>query len=149
MHTLRAETELAYHGQDFFLARSARHTYTRTIPFLLFINKFGVHHNMYNACKGFYIIPAGLSYSERRQVRNLFTLTLGPHGTSTANVISSFQESLDKLYHDMSMSINGITTIVSAYIMAFTGDMPQQAKNNSALAQNAIIGCQSCYYPSD
>ncbi|KAE8357875.1 hypothetical protein BDV27DRAFT_150949 [Aspergillus caelatus] len=131
MHPLRAELELAHFGRAHFLSCSAKTRRIRSVPFLLFIDEFGAHRNMYRALKAFYLIPAGLSYSARRQVGNLFTLTLGPHGAAVEDVIASFQGSFKDL--------------ISAFIMAFTGDMPQQAKNSGALNHNARFGCRFCY----
>ena len=78
---------------------------------------------MYNTYKGFYIIPVGLSYLEYKQVRNLFTLILRSHSILVANIISSFQESLDRLCKKISISINKIIIIVSAFIMVFTSNI--------------------------
>jgi hypothetical protein len=112
----------------------------RSIPFLLFIDDFGIYRNMYPALKGFYIIPIGLFYSERRLLGNIFTLTLSLHGASIDDVVASFRSELDKLSRGTWMTVNGAKTLVTAFPLAFTGDVPQQAKNSGALAHNAIIG---------
>jgi hypothetical protein len=51
-----------------------------SMPFLLFIDGFGIFRNTYPSLKGFYLTPASLPYAERRKESNMFTLTLGPHG---------------------------------------------------------------------
>ncbi|KAE8164620.1 hypothetical protein BDV40DRAFT_310810 [Aspergillus tamarii] len=133
----------------FFRLPSKAKQNVRSVPFLQFIDDFGIHRNMYRALKGFYIIPAGLCYKERRLLANIFTLTLGPHGASMDDIIMSFRSEFDKLSRGTWMSINGTKTLVTAFPLAFTGDMPQQAKNSGALAHNAIIGCRSCYCRKD
>jgi hypothetical protein len=147
LHTLRAELEIETFGREHLSGFSARHQLTRSIPMLLFIDGFGVHRNMYCSLKAFYMIPAGLSYSERRKVGNIFTLTLGPHGASMEDVISSFESRFHVLSRGIPMMINGRMTKVNVFIMAITGDMPQQASNSGALSHQAEIGCRTCYCP--
>ena len=49
----------------------------------------------------------------------------------------------------MELDINGEKKIVLAYIMAFTGDMPQQNKNSGFKEQSAKKGCRSCLITAD
>jgi hypothetical protein len=43
------------------------------------------------------------------------------------------------------MEINGKDILVNVYLMALTGDMPQQAANAGLLSHRAITGCRTCY----
>jgi hypothetical protein len=61
------------------------------------------------------------------------------------NIMSSFSSGLQRLSHGVVFSVNGTDTLVNASIMAFTGDMPQQAKNSGALSHQARLGCRLCY----
>ena len=62
-----------------------------SLPYLLFVDDFGVHRNMYRGLQTFYLIPACLEYSERRKLANVFTATLGPHGASLDDVVEAFR----------------------------------------------------------
>ncbi|PYH93074.1 hypothetical protein BO71DRAFT_286188, partial [Aspergillus ellipticus CBS 707.79] len=120
----------------------------RSIPFLLFIDDFGAHRNMYRAIKGFYMTPAGLSYRERCLQANLFILTLAPHAAELSNTVSTFEEDLSILGKGFYSKLHGQQTIITATVMAFTGDIPQQAKNSSALGYQSHLGYRSCYISS-
>ena len=60
-----------------------------SFPFLTFIDGFGLYRNMYRSLMGFYIIPAGLSYTDRNRRTNVFPITLGPHGSNLADVVKA------------------------------------------------------------
>lgn len=47
-----------------------------SFPYMLFIDDFGEHRNMYHALKVFYLIPACLSYGEQRKSANVFAVRL-------------------------------------------------------------------------
>jgi hypothetical protein len=147
MHPLRAELELRHFGREYFLWLAGQE-HVCSVPFQLFIDDFGAHRNMYRAIKGFYITPAGLSYQERRSLANSFTLTLAPHGAELDDTVPTFEKDLGILEKGFYSKLNGQSTIITAAIMAFTGDMPQQAKNSGALGYQARIGCRSCYASS-
>jgi hypothetical protein len=149
LHSLRAELELEAYGRDHLLSLSARERPNRSMPILLFIDGFGIHRNMYRSLKGFYVTPANLSYSERRKISNAFTLTLGPHGANMSDITASFQEAFSSLERGIIVDINGIVSRVNVFVMAYTGDMPQQAANGGFLSHSAEIGCRTCYCPSD
>ncbi|PYH93714.1 hypothetical protein BO71DRAFT_278728, partial [Aspergillus ellipticus CBS 707.79] len=121
----------------------------RSIPFLLFIDDFGVHRNMYKALKAFYLTPAGLTYRERRYLDNSFTLTLGPHGAKMEDSIQAFKKEIWTLSQGFYAYLYGVRTVITASIIAFTGDMPQQAKNSGAQSYSAEFGCRTCYCPKN
>ncbi|PWY66468.1 hypothetical protein BO70DRAFT_258625, partial [Aspergillus heteromorphus CBS 117.55] len=118
-----------------------------SLPFLLFIDDFGAHRNMFRALKGIYLTPAGLSYAGRRRLANSFTVTLGPHGASFQDVLANIHTDLETVAKGFYSTIHGKQVLVTASVMALTGDMPQQAKNSGMLSYSADIGCRTCYCP--
>ena len=115
------------------------------MPYLLFIDDFGVHRNMYRALKAFYLIPACLTYEERRKLANVFTLTLGPHGAGLSDVVEAFAKPIQKLDRGTQLEVNGNLEAVCAFVITFLGDMPQQADNVGFMRHSARMGCRICY----
>jgi hypothetical protein len=74
--------------------------------FILFINDFSIHRNMYQALKGFYITLACLLYNKRRKPANKYTLTLGLYSASINDIISSILAGLNTLGHSVVVDIN-------------------------------------------
>lgn len=146
MHPLRAELELETFGRGYFVWLSHQ-PQVKSVPFLLFIDDFGAHRNMFRALKGIYLTPAGLSYQERRRLANSFTVTLGPHGASFQDVLANISTDLETVAKGFYSTLYGEQVIVTASVMALTGDMPQQAKNSGMLSYSANIGCRTCYCP--
>ena len=109
LHPTRGKLEVSYFGREhveqFF---GNRHT---SLPYLLFIDDFGVHSNMYRALKAFYIVPANLSYEERRKIANVFTLTLGPHDAA----IEGSQELQSNGRHGSPTEPHGIHVCTGCY----------------------------------
>src|SRR6266513_1622507 len=93
---------------------------------------------------GLYWHPAAMTYQDRHRIRNVFPLTLTPHGSELKDVIYAMGEPLAALDRGQIMNINGIQTFVCAYTMVVTGDMPQQHDNSGFLRQSAIYGCNFC-----
>ena len=147
LHPLRAEVEVASYGRQYL--ESLASVRTRAVPILLFIDGFGIHRNMYRSLKGFYMTPASLPYVERRRVSNMFTLTLGPHGASMQDIVKSFETKFQQLERGLLVSVNGEQVLMNAFVLCYTGDMPQQAANCGFLAQNAQIGCRICRCPKE
>ncbi|PWY81995.1 hypothetical protein BO70DRAFT_44128 [Aspergillus heteromorphus CBS 117.55] len=102
---------------------------------------------MFRALKGIYLTPAGLSYAGRRRLANSFTVTLGPHGASFQDVLANIHTDLETVAKGFYSTIHGKQVLVTASVMALTGDMPQQAKNSGMLSYSADIGCRTCYCP--
>ena len=133
---------MEYFGRE----RLAEVCYSSLISFsyLLFIDDFDIHRNMYRALKGFYLISACLSYEERRKIVNVFILTLEPHKADIKAVIEVFDKAIRQLDKGIKMIINGEPKQVCAFSMAFLGDMSQQADNEGFLRHNANRGCRTC-----
>jgi hypothetical protein len=147
LHPLRAEVEVASYGRQYL--ESLASVRTRAVPILLFIDGFGIHRNMYRSLKGFYMTPASLPYVQRRRVSNTFTLTLGPHGASMQDIVKSFETKFQQLERGLLVSVKGEQVLMNAFVLCYTGDMPQQAANCGFLAHNAHIGCRICRCPKE
>jgi hypothetical protein len=142
----RGELEVDFFGRD-NLERFvwSEEQPTISLSFILFIDDFGIHRNMYRAAKAFYLIPACLSFVERQKIANVFTLTLGPHGADPQDVINAFKNSMVLLAKGITMDINGQATLVRGFTHVIVGDLPQQADNSGFLRYNANLGCRSCF----
>lgn len=145
LHSLRGELEVLEYGRQHLESLHAARQRVRSIPLLMFIDDFGIFRNMYRALKAFYMTPAGLPYSQRRKVANNYTLTLGPHGADMAEAVLSFQKAFNDLIMGKWVDIDGEAVVLNVNVLAFTGDMPQQAANTGSLAHQAVVGCRSCY----
>lgn len=147
MHQTLGELEVQHFGREYVEEAFGKpHV---SFPYLLFIDGFGIHRNMYRSLKAFYLIPAALPYKERRKIANIFTLTLGPHGAEIKDVVEAIRRPIQKLDACMDMDFNGSTERVCAFNMAFLGDMPQQAENAGFLSHQAIRGCRTCMCSRD
>ena len=74
------------------------------MPYQLFIDGFGLYHNMYHSLVSFYLIPAGLWASQRCRRKNVYMLTFGPHGTNFHDVVEALAPGLSML--DRGIDIN-------------------------------------------
>ena len=147
LHPTRGELEVHCFGRQRLEDLTA--TPYKSLPYLLFIDDFGVHRNMYRALKAFYLIPACLEYSERRKLANVFTLTLGPHGASLDDVVEAFHRPIQDLDQGIELDINGEVVKVCAFSITLLGDMPQQADNIGFMRHNARMGCRTCFCPKE
>ena len=113
--------------------------------YLLFIDDFKIHRNMYRALKAFYFIFACLFYFERRKMINVFILTLKSYETQLKDVVEVFRKSLKKLNIELKMNINDQDHIVCAFVMTFLKNMSQQANNDEFFRHNAKRNCRTCF----
>ena len=147
LHQIRGELEVSYFGRNVLeVVASKPHL---SLPYILFIDDFGIHRNMYRALKAFYLIPASLSYDERRKLANVFTLTLGPHGAKIEDVIGAISRPVQELDQSIDLEINGEIRTVWAFSISLIGDMPQQADNSGFQRPIAFRGCRSCVCPKE
>jgi hypothetical protein len=124
LYALYVELELNYFGYNHFILLALSGLPICSLPFLLFIDDFGTHHNIYYALKGYYIIPTSLLYYEYRRLGNLFTFTFGPYGIDMANALPLFQNPLHDLGKGIIMLINSVNMVITTRILAFTNNMP-------------------------
>jgi hypothetical protein len=138
----RGELEIATYGRkqlmDTFLPGRCL-----SFPYQLFIDGFGLYRNMYRSLIGIYIIPACLDAIERAKRNNVYPITLGPHGSNLADVISTLKR-LSQLDYGIETEIHGKKTKLVAYAHMFLGDMPQQQDNAGFKRQIANRGCRQC-----
>ena len=144
---IRGELEIATYGRqhliDTFHNRSCI-----SFPYQLFIDGFGLYRSMYRSLMGIYMIPACLSMAERSKRTNIYSITLGPHGSNFHDVISSLG-ALRDLDKGIEVDIDGQRTTVVAFALAFLGDMPQQNDNAGFKRPTAIRSCRQCLVKSD
>jgi hypothetical protein len=124
LNPVRGELEVEAYGRSALIS----HLKNRVIsfPLLMFIDDFGLYHNMYRALTGIYIMPTDLLIRERKRPTNAHTLTLGPHGASFKDIITTLYTSVKALNDGCLLRINGVDQLVWAPILAFLGDMKQQ-----------------------
>ena len=118
------------------------------LPLILFYYDFGIYRNNYRALKIFYWIPANLLYNKKRKIANNFILSLGPYRAAIKNIILVFLKPVKELDRGTFLYINGIYTKIYIFTILLTGDILQQADNNSFLRYNIIISCKICLISS-
>jgi hypothetical protein len=102
---------------------------------------------MYRAFKGFYITPANIEYIDRRKPGNQFTLTLGPHSVNMSDIVHNLEPGMSKCGGGVMIDINGRKTLVKAFPITITGDMPAGADNSGFYRHNANLGCRAYKVP--
>ena len=149
-HPLRGELELQAFGRDHLEAFDSTLTGRKTVslPWMTFIDAFGLYRNRRRSLMGMYLIPASLPFSERQRRANVFPLTLGPHGSNFSDVIGALK-SLITLDRGAIVDIHGEEVLLCAFTHAYIGDMPQQQVNSGMKSQNANLGCRFCYINAD
>jgi len=140
-HPIRGELELDTFGRQWFLDNFLSECIS--MPFTLFLDAFGLYHNMYRSIMGIYMQPANITGHERSRRRNVFAVTLGPFGAKFSDVIDALSH-LKELDRGMRMNINGKEVFVCGFTFFMIGDMPQQQSLSSCMSQNANFGCRSC-----
>ena len=113
------------------------------MSYLLFIDDFEIHRNMYRALKAFYLIPACLNYQERRKLANVFTLLLGSHETKIENVMKAFSKLIRKLDNEVNFDINENTETIWSFAISFLKDISQQANNARFMRYTIKMGYRS------
>lgn len=138
----RGELELAEYGRE-YLIQSFTSTKAISLPYMCFIDGFGLYRNMYRSLMGIYLILAGMNVYDRTKRANVFPITLGPHGANFEDVIEALQ-SLQVLDKGVKITVKGEEVFLCAFVLAFLGDMPQQNDNVGIKRQNADRGCRAC-----
>lgn len=119
-----------------------------SIPFSVFLDRFGLYRNAYHSLKGMYITPAGLDVDNRTSLNNLFVLMIGPFGTNELNMAACLQPDSIAMGAGKDLILEtGERVFVTAFPLLFTGDMPQQNQNYGNKTHNAEFGCRSCFVP--
>ena len=150
-HPIRGELEIATFGRDWLQQLDTLATNRRTfsLPFLTFIDGFGLYRNTYRTLMGMYFILAGLPFHERARRANVFPFTIGPHGSNFSDVVDGVR-SLATLDRGVEVEIPGMGKVMLlAFPIAFIGDMPQQQKNSGMKTQRVYLGCRFCHINSE
>ncbi|KAL9036395.1 MAG: hypothetical protein Q9180_004325 [Flavoplaca navasiana] len=146
----RGELELRTYGREYFQSNfDVKDGQNRCIslPYLLFLDGFGLYRNSYRSMMGVYLMLGSLSFSERMRRVNVFPLTLGPHGSNLDDVLDSLV-SLKELDKGIVLDLPQRTR-VCVFPLCMTGDMPAQNKNSGFKTQRATLGCRFCVIPKD
>jgi hypothetical protein len=138
-HPPRAELEIAAYSREYFVENAEK---MLSVPFLCFIDGFGLYRNMYRSLVGVYLTLASMNLEDRCRRKNTFLLTFGPHASSFNQVITAIK-ALPHLDKGMELMVRGEPKLVCAYTLAFTGDMPQQQENAGFKRQSANRGCRN------
>ena len=144
----RGELELKTHGRKYFCDNfDATKSKCLSLPYLLFLDGFGLYRNSYRSLMGVYLIPASFSSSERMRRVNVFPITLGPHGSNLNDVLDTLStlRDIDKgVVLDLPQP-----TRVCIFPLCMIGDMPQQQANAGFKSQRANLGCRFCLISSE
>lgn len=116
-----------------------------SVPFLTFIDGFGLYRNAYRTLMGWYIIIAALTFEERSRRANVHPITLGPHGSNLADVAKALQPFMLALEGGVELDIRGNEILVCAFSLAYIGDMPQQNKNADFKGPRANFCYRACF----
>jgi hypothetical protein len=141
---LRAELELRHYTRSHFVDNFVRKP-VLSVPFLTFIDGFGLYRNAYRSLMGWYIIIAALTFEERSRRINVHPITLGPHGSNLNDVAKALQPFMLALEGGLEMDICGEKILVCAFSFAYIGDMPQQNKNSGFKGPRANLCCRNCF----
>ena len=144
----RAELEIKAHGREYF----RNHFDSKTdrcisLPYLLFLDGFGLYRNSFRTLMGVYLILASFSFSERMRRVNVFPLTLGPHRSNLNDVLSALL-SLRDIDKGILLDLPQPTR-VCIFPLYTIGDMPQQQVNAGFKTQKATLGCRFCLIPNE
>jgi hypothetical protein len=124
MPPIRGDLKVNYYSRESIKAfTSTNKLPSISLPFILFINDFGIYRNIYRALKGFYIILAILGYKERRKPSNKFTLTLGPHSTLIDDIIRNLEPGLSALGKGTKLIISSTSILVKAFLIVLISNI--------------------------
>ena len=121
MHQTRDKLKIEYFDKKYVVEIfNKSHIF---FSYLLFIDEFEIHRNMYRFLKIFYLISICLLYRERWKIVNTFTLTLKSYDVDMKNVVETIRKSIQELNICLKIKINDILEQVCAYNMIFLDDM--------------------------
>ena len=145
----RGELELKAYGRDYFCDYfdSSNGNECLSLPYLLFLDGFGLYRNSYRSLMGVYLLLASFCFKERMRRVNVYPLTLGPHGSNLNDVLDALS-SLRNLDKGVVLELPQPTR-VCIFPLCTIGDMPQQQANAGFKSQRANLGCRMCLVPSE
>ena len=139
----RNELKISYFDREHVEAYFENsHTF---LSYMLFIDDFEIHRNMYRVFKVFYLISVNLSYDERRKLINVFILTLNFHDVIIDDVINTFAKSIKQLNRDINLIINENEQKICVFSMSLLENMSQQTVNEKFFHHSVQKKCRSCF----
>ncbi|RYC59161.1 hypothetical protein CHU98_g7042 [Xylaria longipes] len=140
----RAELELRTYGRQHFIDNFAGKEMI-SLPFQMFLDAFGLYRNMYVSLTGIYLTPEFFTTELRSRRSNTFPLTLGPHGSDLADVLTGLFH-IRNLDSGVELALNNNTHVfVCSFVNCITGDMPSQQKLSGCLGPTATLPCRNCF----
>lgn len=119
-----------------------------SLPFKMFIDKFGAYRNMYRSILGIYGLPAFYDDRTNNLRSSVIPLALGPFGSDESRVIRSLTH-LRELDRGCEIEFgNEERVFVCCFTTCFIGDMPQQAELAGCLTYKGNRGCRDCLIKS-
>lgn len=91
--------------------------------YILFIDNFDVHRNIYRILKTFYIISVYLLYEKRREIANVFILMLKSYKIKINDIVEIFFKFIQKLNKKINSKINEYFESMCVFAMIFINDM--------------------------
>ncbi|KAG5807719.1 hypothetical protein H9Q74_007482 [Fusarium xylarioides] len=142
----RAELELEQYGREHFECFFAKSMIS--LPFRMFIDKFGAYRNIYRSILGIYALPAFYSDKVNNLRSSVTPLALGPFGADETQVLRMLTY-LRELGRGCDINLgNGSTVSVCSFTVCFVTIMPQQAELTGCLNFKGKRGCRDCLIPS-
>ena len=122
-HQIRNEFEINCYDRN-YLKMFCTHSHV-FFSYILFIDDFDVHRNMYRTLKAFYMISVCLSYKKRRIIANVFILILEFYEIKINDVVEDFFKFIQKLNKKINLKINEHFEFVCVFVMILINDMSQ------------------------
>lgn len=141
------EAEIQSYGRDYLQSSLVKRGLKRilSVPGVMFLDAFGLYRNMYRYVVGCYWTPANLDATSRKKTVNHFTLTLGPFGSALTDITDCLSPASKALGSGIDMVLtNGESVFVTSFLLAVTGDMPQQLANVGVRSHKAAVSCRYC-----
>lgn len=143
----RGELEIRAFGREQLIS-TFHHRQCLSLPYLLYLDEFGVYRNMYRSLLGIYAILSFLPEELRSTRSGVVPVTLAPFGAQQADAIDCLHH-LGSLDRGVVVTIRGEARVLCAPPLALVGDMPQQASLSGCLNHNALHGCRFCLVGRD
>ena len=145
----RDKLELKTYGRQHFCDNfDSRKEKCLSLPYLLFLDGFGLYRNSYRSLMGVYLMLTSFGFNEQMRRANVIPLTLGPHGSNLNDVLDALL-SLRNLDRGGELLDLPQPTRVCIFPLCTIRDMPQQQANAGFKSQRANFGCWFCLVPSE
>ncbi|KAJ5124136.1 uncharacterized protein N7515_007961 [Penicillium bovifimosum] len=145
---IRGELEIWHYGREHLVETLFRQRCI-SFPMQIFCDGFRLKRTIQDSLMGIYMIPSFIPAKEREKRANLFTLTLGPHGTNYTDVTRCLMN-INELERGIEVDwVDGKKMRVVAFCLSYIGDMPQQQLNAGFKGPTATYSCRKCFVRDD